>query len=184
MSGQASDMPLSTEQVSKIPISTRTVSNMPLTIQQQIGACLVALVAGPILMILGACISLEAGYCQATWKTAPAKVKASSSTRSRSYSSGKQRLHHNYNFVYQYNLNGERHRGSSIDHGMISKFFDFNTAWAVDNYPVGSDVTIHYNPKSPHHSVLVNTIPWEGPIEIFLGFGLFLGGYVGLQKLK
>lgn len=39
-------------------------------------------------------------------------------------------------------------------------------------YPIGKDVTVHYDPADPHHSFIVSAVPWNAYMQ--MGLWLFL----------
>jgi len=148
---------------------------MPTSTEYQIGICLAAVCLGPILLICGACLTLESWYCQNTWKASPAKVIYAGD-----FDCGvsQQAL------IYEYNVDGESFKNSCVDRGLLSSFLGFSQNKAVKTFPVGSDITIYYDPEAPRNALLWNGIPSEGPVEIILGGLLFFGAIVGLQKFK
>jgi len=147
----------------------------------QIQISLVALCVGPIMVILGACESLEALYCQSKWESVPAKVTRAESRRSRSSEHGHSTKHY---FDYAYTVNGQRFTGNSTDHGMVSLVLPINLSIAINKYPRGSDITVYYDPNMPQRSVLWNGVPWEGPTLILLGGVFFVGAFLSLQSLR
>ena len=152
---------------------------MNLPSHYQIQLTLTALVVGPILVILGACVSLEALYCQAKWESVPAKVTRAKVTRSQT-SRGDSHCY----FEYAYEVAGQRFTGSSIDHGMLDPIMGISARVAIGKFPRGSDITVYYDPRMPQRSVLWNGIPREGFVEILLGSVLFVGAFFSLQHRK
>ncbi|SFI04377.1 DUF3592 domain-containing protein [Planctomicrobium piriforme] len=76
------------------------------------------------------------------------------------------RKHYKSSVVYGYTVNSRRYVGDRIRLGVtISSTLPALARGAADKFPVGSEVNVHYNPRSPSESVLyplsiLHVLPW------------------------
>lgn len=81
----------------------------------------------------------------------------------------------NYAFVqYEYTVNGKTHRCDRVsiaDHGANDE-----VELTLERYPVGTDVTVYYNPKNPKQAVIEREMPAGIGYGIILLLALFGGG--------
>lgn len=87
--------------------------------------------------------------------------------------------------VYSYKVNKKRYHsrvvyfGESLHHSSIKVPQDL-----VNRFPIGSEVKVYYNPKSPSNSILLAGVTNDNYINIFIGFALMVGGiFVVKNKL-
>lgn len=150
---------------------------MKLSPENQIAISLAALCLGPILIILGACITLESLHYKRTWVPAPAQVTFAG-YRSRNS------IDLEPAFTYDFVVGGKRHRGSVIDHGILSAWSELGKRMAIRKFPQRTEITIYHDPKSPGRATLWNEVAIEGPIEVFLGLIMLVPAIICLEKLK
>jgi len=89
------------------------------------------------------------------------------------------------NIVYQYTV-----RGQTLSNNRVSLGEDrgnFEVAETIARYPVGTDVTVFYNPLHPHEAVLERDTPkgWWGCLGIGMAIALLIifGSLFGLNQL-
>lgn len=78
---------------------------------------------------------------------------------------------------YDYRVGGEAFTGHRVwfgDDYRSSPGDEFRDA--VDRYPLGSRVTVHYDPARPAQSVLEPGLTWSGSAAYFVGLGLVAVG--------
>lgn len=81
--------------------------------------------------------------------------------------------------LFEYDIEGETYTSSKVAFGGVSFNDRADAQRIVDNYPVGKQVTVYYNPKAPDIAVLevgMSDTIWLLPIfgSIFAGIGLVL----------
>jgi hypothetical protein len=89
------------------------------------------------------------------------------------------------NIVYAYSVNGEALTSNRVsiddDRG------DFGIAETIARYPVGTDVTVYYNPRHPREAVLERDTPkgWWGCLwmGMAIAFAIIFGSVFGLNRL-
>jgi Protein of unknown function (DUF3592) len=65
------------------------------------------------------------------------------------------RTHHKSSVVYEYDVNGRKYRGDRLTIGVVLSATLPGFAWrTAARYPVGREVDVHYDPKTPGESVL------------------------------
>jgi hypothetical protein len=89
------------------------------------------------------------------------------------------------NIVYQYTV-----RGQTLSNNRVSLGEDrgnFEVAETIARYPVGTDVTVFYNPLHPHEAVLERDTPkgWWGCLGIGMAIAhlIIFGSLFGLNQL-
>lgn len=120
-------------------------------------------------LILGAALFLwqmtefRTGNASLHWPTTTGTVLESSLTRRSS------RYYYSAHIVYSYEINGSRHQSAQIalwSSDLGSGGNDYVTKRFVSNHPVGSEVTVHYDPKDFGNAVLIPGA--EGQLNVLL----------------
>jgi len=115
------------------------------------------------------------------WPTADGRITRSELERFRE----RGQTMYSADVAYEYALDGKTFGGNRVWFGDDARSSD-PTAWrrAVERYPVGSGVKVHYDPDDPQESVLEPGLTWAGSVIYFLGLGfLALGGVIVLSAL-
>lgn len=87
--------------------------------------------------------------------------------------------------VYEYALDGKTFRGDRVWFGDSARSSD-QGVWrrAVERYPKGKVVQVHYDPADPAECVLEPGATWSGSIVYLIGLGfLAIGGLILLSAL-
>jgi hypothetical protein len=94
---------------------------------------------------------LALASASAAWPTAHGKVRACGVIEQRGAKGG-----HTYrsNILYEYTVAGARHQGSVVQFGSMDMAAEAAAQKILDPYPVGSVVTVHYNPDNPKIAAL------------------------------
>lgn len=86
---------------------------------------------------------------------------------------------------YEYRVNGKRYTGKRVSLG--EDLGDHDVAGMLDRYPLGSSVTVYYNPANPAEAVLERDAPegvWRTMIILVIVLiALAVGGSIGFDKL-
>ncbi|MDE1861151.1 MAG: DUF3592 domain-containing protein [Candidatus Micrarchaeota archaeon] len=87
--------------------------------------------------------------------------------------------------TYSYNVNGKVLDGTNVTFfNNYDNVFGFNYAYQiVSEYPVGSNVTVHYNPSNPSEVVLQAGFSFIGLFIPIIGIVLFLGSCFALYMI-
>jgi Protein of unknown function (DUF3592) len=89
------------------------------------------------------------------------------------------------NIVYQYTVRGQTLSSNRVSIGEDRG--NFEVAETIARYPVGTDVTVFYNPLHPHEAVLERDTPkgWWGCLGIGMAIALLIifGSVFGLNQL-
>lgn len=87
--------------------------------------------------------------------------------------------------IYEYTVDDEKLRGSRVSIG--EDLGNFEVAETIAKYPVGTVVTVYFNPRHPEQAVLERDAPqgiWGCVIwMVVVGLGLTFGGFYGFEKL-
>lgn len=87
--------------------------------------------------------------------------------------------------IYEYTVDGDKLRGSRVSIG--EDLGNFEVAETIAKYPVGTVVTVYFNPRHPEQAVLERDVPkglWGCVIwMVVIGLGLTFGGFYGFEKL-
>lgn len=87
--------------------------------------------------------------------------------------------------IYEYTVDGEKLRGSRVSIG--EDLGNFEVAETIAKYPVGTVVTVYFNPRHPEQAVLERDAPkgiWGCIIwMVVIGLALTFGGFYGFEKL-
>ena len=153
-----------------------------------------AMLLAPLALILFAAVykSLQV-RAASEWPSAPGKVVTSDSqvrqirVIDRSREDGYRLEPRNFaNIVYEYTVSGEPLSNNRVsiddDRG------DFGIAEIIARYPVGTAVTVYYNPRHPRDAVLERDTPkgWWGCLGIAMAAALAImfGSLIGLNRLS
>ena len=87
--------------------------------------------------------------------------------------------------VYEYTVDGEKLRGDRVSIG--EDLGNFEVAETIAKYPVGTVVTVYFDPRHPNKAVLERDMP-KGAFGcivwmVVIGLGLTFGGLYGFSKL-
>jgi len=152
-----------------------------------------AMLLAPLALILFAAVykSLQV-RAASEWPSTPGKVVTSDSqvrqirVIDRSREDGYRLEPRNFaNIVYEYSVSGEKLSNNRVsiddDRG------DFGIAEIIARYPVGTVVTVYYNPLHPRDAVLERETPkgWWGCLGIAMAAALAImfGSLIGLNRL-
>lgn len=87
--------------------------------------------------------------------------------------------------VYEYTVSGQRLQNNRVSIG--EDLGNFEIAKTMARYPVGSIVTVYYNPRRPREAVLERDTPkglWGCIFAlVVIGSGLILGSFYGFNQL-
>lgn len=87
--------------------------------------------------------------------------------------------------VYEYTVSKQRLRNDRVSIG--EDLGNFEVAETIARYPVGTNVTVYYNPRKPREAVLERDAPkglWGCVIAlVVIGSGLILGSFFGFNQL-
>ncbi len=119
------------------------------------------------------------GYASINWKVTSGKITTSKAIichRKYSLSTDYQAV-----IVYSYVVNGVPYSSSQISFtsDQFAGLGCGSAEKAMEMYPLGSSVSVHYNPQNPKDSVLIP----GGTNFMILGFSL-VSGYFGVVELK
>jgi hypothetical protein len=106
----------------------------------------------------------------AAWPTVAGTVTHSEVTRHTSTSKGRTRTSYNARIEFDYEIDGVRHHGNRRTYRVTSAS-QSGAQEAVDRYPVGSTVTVSYDPNDRTRAVLEPGWDWSNAIPV--GVGLF-----------
>ena len=89
------------------------------------------------------------------------------------------------NIIYEYTVSGQKLRNNRVSIG--EDLGNFQVAETIANYPVGTVVTVYYNPRHPHEAVLERDLPKGlcgclGIATVIALVGLF-GASIGLKQI-
>lgn len=87
--------------------------------------------------------------------------------------------------AYEYAIDGRTYQGDRVWFGDAGRSSD-QRVWqrAVERYPAGKAVKVHYDPADPGESVLEPGATWSGSLVYLIGLGfLGLGGVILLSSL-
>lgn len=87
--------------------------------------------------------------------------------------------------IYEYTVDGEKLRGTRVSIGEDRG--NFEVAETIAKYPVGTVVTVYFDPRHPEQAVLERDAP-QGVFGcviwmVVIGLGLTFGGFYGFEKL-
>jgi hypothetical protein len=151
---------------------------------------------GPIVGLVLGSVLTAVGYGVTFWLGKPLREQAVASqawpatdgriTRSVLEESRKDgKTHRSADIAYEYHLDGRTLTGSRVwigDGYSASPGNEFRAA--VDRYPVGRQVRVHYDPQDPAESVLEPGPTWSGSMLYLIGLGvLALGGLILLSAV-
>lgn len=145
-----------------------------------------------------ALIAFAAGYkylevrAAADWPSTQGKVVVSTSQRRKvktfddNRAGGRGEEERNFaKIIYEYNVSGQKLRNDRVSIG--EDLGNFEVAETIARYPVGSVVTVYYNPRRPREAVLERDAPkgvWGCVIAlVVIGSGLILGSFFGFNQL-
>lgn len=87
--------------------------------------------------------------------------------------------------VYEYTVSGQKLRNDRVSIG--EDLGNFEVAETIARYPVGTVVTVYYNPRKPREAVLERDAPkglWGCVVAlVVIGGGLILGSFFGFNQL-
>jgi len=85
------------------------------------------------------------------------------------------------NLEYDYTVAGREHRGDCYEFIERGRGNRLEIESIIDRYPVGSELTVHYDPDDPGSSVIKRGEPAAMGIPFFLGFvAIIVGGVIVL----
>lgn len=120
--------------------------------------------------------SCALGWLSRTWPTVEGTIL--SSTLTHGFSRGGP--HHDLSVSYSYQVEGTEYTGDTVDFAGATYTFASSGERHFALYPVGARVRVHYNPTTPHRSVLEPGFPLNMLLPLLMG-GVFLtGGILGL----
>ena len=115
----------------------------------------------------------------AAWPTAPGTVMRSEVARHTSTSKGRTRISYRARIEFDYKLDGVKYRGDRLTFKVTSSS-QSGAQETVDRYPVGSTVTVSYDPDDRTRAVLEPGWDWSNAIPI--GVGLFAIAFAGFIR--
>lgn len=139
---------------------------------------IIFMAVGGFFVVQGAREWLLAG-ASAGWPTVQGTVTHSEVTRHTSTSKGRTRTSYNARIEFDYEIDGVRHHGNRRTYRVTSSS-QSGAQEAVDRYPVGSTVTVSYDPDDRTRAVLEPGWDWSNPIPI--GVGLFAIAFAGFIR--
>jgi len=83
--------------------------------------------------------------------------------------------------TYRYVVDGVEHTSDRLSGAVITH----GRSWAqgrCDAYPVGSEVTVYYNPRDPAKAVLESGMQWSSLLFVAIGAGLFAAGHASTRR--
>lgn len=107
---------------------------------------LIAAVFGAILYAAG-----QKNKQAANWPTVPGTVVSSQVQTVRGTESG---VSYEPHVVYTYTVDGQTYTGDKLNFSAWRSTGKAEPQKKVDAYPVGAEVSVHYNPKKPREAVL------------------------------
>jgi hypothetical protein len=153
----------------------------------------IAMLLAPLAVILCAAVykSLQVRAAR-EWLPTPGKVVVSASqVREVSFLDDSRENHHRFeprNFadiVYEYDVNGEKLTNNRVSIGEDRG--DFEVAETLARYPLGTPVTVYYNPRHPRDAVLERDTPkgWWGCLGLGMAAALavIFGALFGFNQL-
>lgn len=117
----------------------------------------------------------ERAAASTAWPVAEGRIMKSQLARSRD----KGTTMYSADVAYEYTVDGRRFEGDAIwmgDGYRSSDAAEFRRA--VDRYPVGRVVQVHYDPAAPDSSVLEPGATWSSGMLYFMGLGVLALGSV------
>ena len=138
--------------------------------------------AGAVFAFFGINLLLE-GKASERWPAVSGTVLSSTveskfSQDQRSNSRTSQSTTYHPKVTYEYRVDGQKHSSDQLG---LSAWGSSNTDHAlsvVAKYPVGSSVTVHYNPEHPAKSVLEPGVATAGEVATGLGAASFVVGCI------
>jgi len=143
------------------------------------------LVIGGLLLVGGFLLAYRIGkpirdraVASVAWPTAEGRITGSRVERVKNGGDGK--ATYTADITYDYALDGRTFEGDRVWFGDDYSASDTSAfRAAVDRYPVGQAVQVHYDPAEPAESVLEPGPTWSGSALYLIGLGLMtLGGII------
>ena len=143
------------------------------------------LVIGGLLLVGGFFLAYRIGkpirdraVASVAWPTAEGRITGSRVERVKNGGDGK--ATYTADITYDYALDGRSFEGDRVWFGDDYSASDASAfRAAVDRYPVGQAVQVHYDPAEPAESVLEPGPTWSGSALYLIGLGLMtLGGII------
>lgn len=125
---------------------------------------------GGIFFAVGAGIGYWS-WLSSTWPTAPGVVTASQSEESTSSDSDGSSTTYKASIKYRFKVDSTEYNGNTYSYDDYGSSSSSHADYIVAQYPVGKEILVHYDPKSPTSCVITGG-----------GFGLFpiIFGGIGL----
>lgn len=140
-------------------------------------------------VVLSGLISFASAMARANWPTAPGRITgsvvAASEWTMRSRSGTRHRTVYTPQIQYEYAAGGRTYSGDRVSFGQSGSSGSQGFAQqVVDRYPLGREVSVHYNPSAPDESVLEAGLPGVVFLPIVVGLVLLLiGGAVAAANV-
>lgn len=148
------------------------------------------LIAGSLLLVGGYFLTYRVGKpirdkaaASTAWPTTDGRITASRVERVKQ--GGDRKASFTADITYEYALDGRTLEGDRVWFGDDYSASDASAfRAAVDRYPVGKAVKVHYDPAEPAESVLEPGATWSGSALYFIGLGVItLGGIIALSAV-
>lgn len=125
----------------------------------------------------------EQAAASVAWPTTDGRITGSKVERVKQ--GGKGKATYTADITYEYALDGRSFEGDRVWIGDGYSSSDASAfRAAVDRYPVGKAVKVHYDPAEPSESVLDPGPAWSGSMLYFIGLGVMtLGGIITLSAV-
>ena len=146
------------------------------------------LVIGGLLLVGGFFLTYRIGKpirdraaASVAWPTTEGRITGSRVERVKN--GGDRKATYTADITYEYALDGRTFEGDRVWFGDDYSASDASAfRAAVDRYPVGKAVKVHYDPAEPAESVLEPGPTWSGSALYFIGLGLMtLGGIIAFS---
>jgi Protein of unknown function (DUF3592) len=123
----------------------------------------VAAATGFGLLVLLFAVAYTTMILQATlWPTAPGQIISSGYHEYQDSDDNGTRTRYKVSVVYRYEVNDRQYKGDRLRLGMVASASFPNLAKrTAQAYPVGAEVTVHFNPQKPGESVLHPYTNWH-----------------------
>lgn len=137
---------------------------------------IVTIFFGLIFVVVSVVMRRKAQAAQ-SWPVAPGQILFSTvETHTSTDSDGDTSTHYEPRVEYSYAVMGSPMKGNRISYGAMGS--DYKSAQkTADQYPVGSAVSVHYNPEKPSESVLETTAR-GGTVFLIVGIVIAVIGII------
>lgn len=144
-----------------------------------------AMIGGPVFLLIGYFVAFHVGKpilddarASAAWPSVDGVVERSEVTTHRGHE--KQTMY-SPEVAYRYNVDGKDFQGSMVAFGGDFSSNNSSHAYAVtEQYPVGKEVSVYYEPDAPGHAVLEPGVTWKSYLAFGIGLAFLAAGVLML----